>query len=95
MVDGKVLIEKLKGVDLLMIPVGGTYTIDYKGAIDYINKISPKAVIPMHYHIKNSTVDIDKPSLFLDEFKNYETETCPFEFKGQTGVIYLTSMQGE
>ena len=35
--------------DILFIPIGGTYTMDYKEAADYTNKISPNVVIPTHY----------------------------------------------
>lgn len=93
--NNQTLISRLKGVDLLLIPVGGTYTIDYKGAFEYISKIQPKAVIPMHYHIKNSTVDIDEPFKFLNLFKTYKTANSPLDFNGENGIIYLISEQGE
>lgn len=83
------LISELKSVDLMLIPVGGTYTIDYKGAYDYALKSKAKAVIPMHYHIKGSTVDIDTAKNFLDLVKVYDNAGNPFEFNGQTGIIYL------
>ena len=35
--------------DILFIPIGGTYTCDYKEASTYVNKIKPKTVIPIHY----------------------------------------------
>lgn len=43
--------EDLKSVecDIALIPIGGTYTMDYKEAADFINKIKPKEVIPTHY----------------------------------------------
>lgn len=36
-------------VDVLMIPVGGTFTIDAKDAIAVIEQLHPKIIIPMHY----------------------------------------------
>ena len=42
-------IDKLKGCDLLLIPVGGFFTIDGKQAAEYVKLIAPKAVVPMHY----------------------------------------------
>ncbi|MBO4636212.1 MAG: MBL fold metallo-hydrolase [Clostridiales bacterium] len=42
-------IELLKGCDILLIPVGGFYTIDAKTAKKYVDKISPAVTIPMHY----------------------------------------------
>jgi len=35
--------------DVCFVPIGGKFTMDYLEAIDYINKINPKKVIPIHY----------------------------------------------
>ena len=35
--------------DILLIPIGGTYTMDYQEAATFTNKINPKKVIPIHY----------------------------------------------
>ncbi len=35
--------------DIALIPIGGTYTMDYKEASVLINEIKPKIVIPTHY----------------------------------------------
>lgn len=48
MLDEKQL-EMLKNVDVLLIPVGGYYTIDAKQAYELCQKIAPKLIIPMHY----------------------------------------------
>ncbi len=42
-------IDEIGTVDILMIPVGGEYTIDSKTAVDVIQAIEPKIVIPMHF----------------------------------------------
>ena len=39
----------LKGCDLLLIPVGGFFTIDCQKAYEMCRQIDPKAVVPMHY----------------------------------------------
>ena len=36
-------------VDVLLIPVGGIYTIDAHQAAEVVSEIDPKIVIPMHY----------------------------------------------
>ena len=43
--------EDIKNIkcDVLFVPIGGTYTMDYKAAADYTNSIKPKYVIPIHY----------------------------------------------
>ncbi len=35
--------------DVVFIPIGGVYTMDYKEAANYINKIKPQKAIPIHY----------------------------------------------
>ncbi len=60
-------VEKINGVDILMIPVGGVYTIDGETAADIINQIEPRIVIPMHYKIPGLTVKIDGVDVFLKE----------------------------
>ena len=41
--------SNLRGADLLMIPVGGHFTIDAKQAAETVKLLQPKLVIPMHY----------------------------------------------
>ncbi len=43
-------INKIGGVDILMVPVGGFYTIDADEAIVLMKRIEPSIVIPMHYN---------------------------------------------
>ena len=42
-------LEAIGDVDILLLPVGGTYTIDAKGASNIIGQLEPKIAIPMHY----------------------------------------------
>ncbi len=35
--------------DVAFVPVGGTYTMNYKEAAQLINRIQPKVAIPIHY----------------------------------------------
>ena len=35
--------------DVAFVPVGGTYTMDYKEAAELTNQIKPKVAIPIHY----------------------------------------------
>lgn len=44
------VIEEIGTVDVLMIPVGGFYTIDAKQAAKVVSQIEPSIVIPMHYN---------------------------------------------
>lgn len=35
--------------DVAFVPVGGTYTMDFKESANLINKIQPKIAVPIHY----------------------------------------------
>ena len=48
---GKKLLEKLRGVDALLIPVGGHFTIDAATARRAADEIGARVVIPMHYRL--------------------------------------------
>jgi len=55
---GHVLDDKTTGelgqVDILLVPVGGNFTIDSANADKVINMIKPRVVIPMHYQTEKS-----------------------------------------
>ena len=58
-------LEKIGEVDILMVPVGGIFTIDGREAVKIISQIEPKIIIPMHYYLpklktKNKLDDADK-----------------------------------
>lgn len=59
------LIEEIGEIDILMIPIGGNYTIDGGEAIEVVEKINPKVIIPMHYKIDGLTVDISSEEQFM------------------------------
>lgn len=44
--------------EVLLIPVGGTYTVDAAGALGYVRAICPKIVVPMHYKTEDCNLDI-------------------------------------
>ena len=50
-------LAEIKGCDLLLIPVGGFYTIDCRQAHDMVGQIDPKVVIPMHYRSRKFGYD--------------------------------------
>ena len=60
-------LEKLAGTDILLIPVGGRYTLDAKKAVEVISQIEPRIVIPMHYKVEGVTADIDGVDKFIKE----------------------------
>ena len=70
-------LEEIGGVDILLIPVGGVYTIDFEEAVEIIDQIEPKIVIPMHYKERGMTKDFDQLA-GVDEFlKSLGVEVTP------------------
>lgn len=53
--------------DVLFVPIGGTYTMDYAEAANYTNLIKPKYVIPIHYNsIVGKKEDAEEFAKLLD-----------------------------
>lgn len=59
------VLQKIGKTDVLLLPVGGNYTIDGEEAAWYAKALSPAVVIPMHFHVKGLTVDIGDETRFL------------------------------
>lgn len=57
---------RMGNLDYLLIPVGGTYTLDPAGADRLIKLIKPKVVVPMHYGMKPGIERLLPLSAFLD-----------------------------
>lgn len=68
--------ERLAGADILMIPVGGGYTLDAKKAVSVVNQIEPRMIIPMHYKLPGLKIDLDPVEKFIKELgiKPHEEE---------------------
>jgi L-ascorbate metabolism protein UlaG (beta-lactamase superfamily) len=60
-------LEALVGTDILLVPVGGKYTIDAEKAVEVINQIEPRIVIPMHYQVPGLKMEIDGVEKFIKE----------------------------
>jgi L-ascorbate metabolism protein UlaG (beta-lactamase superfamily) len=58
-------LEEIGEVDILLIPVGGNYTIAAKEASTIISQIEPKIVIPMHYQLPKLKLKLEDLDKFL------------------------------
>jgi L-ascorbate metabolism protein UlaG (beta-lactamase superfamily) len=58
-------LEALGTVDILMIPVGGFYTLEPKDAKEVINQLEPKIIIPMHYALPGLKIKLGSIDDFL------------------------------
>ena len=52
-------VEAIGAIDVLLIPVGGTFTIDAAGATRVWQQLSPPLTIPMHYRNDKCLFNID------------------------------------
>lgn len=63
--------RRLQGLDVLMIPVGGFFTIDADEAAAIAKELAPKCIIPMHYRGENFGYDVlGTVDLFTRHFPN-------------------------
>ena len=60
-------VQKIGEVDILFVPIGGTFTVDDKQAWNVINKIKPKIIVPMHYKIGGLSLPIAGIDPFLGQ----------------------------
>jgi len=60
--------KKLSDPDLLLIPVGGTFTVDAKQAGKIVEELKPRLVIPMHYKTPKIGFPIQTVDGFLSLF---------------------------
>jgi len=60
-------VEQLNSVDILLIPVGGKYTLNGSKAAEVVGLLEPKIVVPMHYKVPGLNVQIEGASRFLKE----------------------------
>lgn len=57
-------VNSIGPVDVLLVPVGGTFTVDAAGADQVIGQLEPAVVIPMHYR----TAKVGLPIAPVDDF---------------------------
>lgn len=74
-------LDMLGRVDVLMVPVGGVYTIDAKKAKEIVDQLKPAIAIPMHYKTPALNFELGKAEDFINSFSEIERpETQEIEF---------------
>ncbi len=61
-------VELIGNVDILLIPVGGTFTVDAAEAFTIVERLNPKIVIPMHYDTPHLSFDLAPVEDFTKNF---------------------------
>ena len=91
--------QQLKGMDVILIPVGGFYTIDGEQAASLILQLMPRIVVPMHFRGETFGFDVIRP---VDDFLNLQDNVtmagCSvLELPGQyeNGTVVLEPLNKE
>jgi len=58
-------LSELNGVDILLVPVGGKYTLTGKEAEEIVSEIDPRIVIPMYYKIGRYSKELSPADEFF------------------------------
>lgn len=87
-------LAELGKIDLLLIPVGGHYTIDGNTAAKLAKALNPKLIIPMHYRGEGFGYEVIGP---VDEFlaafsevRYLDGSELSFDANTERGVYVLT-----
>jgi L-ascorbate metabolism protein UlaG (beta-lactamase superfamily) len=90
-------IGRIKGCDVLMVPVGGVYTVDAATVAELCRRIRPRIILPMHYYDEEHGLpELEGVEPFRrqigGEYPMTHTTTCTVEITAQTprSVILLT-----
>src|SRR4029079_305078 len=63
-------IEEMGAIDILLIPVGGKYTINSETAVEVVRSIEPSLIIPMHYLMDGMNPEVFTGLEKAEEFVN-------------------------
>ena len=75
-------LKEIGRVDILLIPVGGNYTIDAKVATEVCGQLKPRVVMPMHYKTEKGIPGILGVERFLSGKANVSRpDSSQAEFK--------------
>jgi len=75
-------VAELGSVDILLVPVGGFYTIDAEVASQVCDRLKPKVIIPMHFKNDKCTFPIAGVDEFLQGKEGVSRlDTSEVEFK--------------
>ena len=89
----KEVLAALRGVDALLLPVGGHFTIDAKTAKAVADAVGPRVVVPMHYRLGGMGFDVigtlDAYTALCDDVRYYEGDTLTLapDTPAQTAVL--------
>lgn len=93
-------IASIGKVDVLLVPVGGVYTIDHDGAREFANLLQTNVMIPMHYKTSGCLLDLHELAPLLSAAKDCAVHhmrqaevTITPESLGQDRIIVLNYLE--
>ena len=85
---------RLRGLDVLMIPVGGFYTIGPEEAWDLVRDLRPRVTVPMHYRLGRvglpAVRELGDFLALADGVVRYPTDTIVVDAQTPRQVAVLT-----
>jgi L-ascorbate metabolism protein UlaG (beta-lactamase superfamily) len=83
-------LKAIGGVDVMLVPIGGIYTIDHTEALRLANLVRPNVVIPMHYSTPDVNIKLGPLAPMLRDAKN-----CKIHRLNQQEVTLTRESLGE
>jgi L-ascorbate metabolism protein UlaG (beta-lactamase superfamily) len=75
-------ISEMGSIDVLLIPIGGVFTIDSKMASTVVDDLKPKVAVPMHYKTAKCNWPLNTVDDFVADKKNVkQMNSSEIEFK--------------
>lgn len=87
--------QSIGDLDILLLPVGGFYTIDPNEATEVVDMLKPKVVIPMHYKTRkcdfpiSSIEDFTKGKADVQSMEGTEFEVTRESLPASTRIVLL------
>lgn len=85
-------------VDILMVPVGGKFTVDAAGAHEIVRMLAPRIVIPMHYYTPHLSFKLTPVEEFASGYdrviKKPFLEVKKESLEGDMKIIILDYLSG-
>lgn len=89
-------IKAVGRVDLALLPVGGTFTIDHEEALQVFRALGARAAIPMHYWVKGLNLPLAAVDKFVSSaraagLRIYWIDSNEVEISEEKGALKLSS----
>ena len=82
-------------IDVLMVPIGGTYTAGPQEAKQIIDQLKPKIVLPMHYWYRQSTLEFFTGGSYPSRFSSTNSFTVNKDTLPPVTEIYVLKVVRE